>query len=168
MKAPKAFVSRKIDNGTCDPVPCVEAYLKSEADRYIAHLKRKRCDHIRTRAQGDTPFFPNMLNNANVEVCLKEDVDEAIAELKAKVKFCSDFEFAARKDIEEMRGQHTMLKQLSNHQPKRRFPCPAAVRKPAARSRPPKRSSSSAGIPREGGVGKRTARNRKWNENPKR
>lgn len=42
-----------------------------------------KCDHIRTREQGDTPFFPNMLNNANVEVCLKSDVDEAIAELKA-------------------------------------------------------------------------------------
>lgn len=41
-----------------------------------------KCDHIRTRAQGDTPFFPNMLNNGKVEVCLKEDVDAAIAELK--------------------------------------------------------------------------------------
>lgn len=40
-----------------------------------------KCDHIRTRMQGDTPFFPNMLNNSKVEVCLKEDVDEAIAEL---------------------------------------------------------------------------------------
>lgn len=44
-----------------------------------------KCDHIRTRAQGDTPFFPNMLNNGNVEVCLKEDVDAAIAELKEEV-----------------------------------------------------------------------------------
>lgn len=51
-----------------------------------------KCDHIRTRAQGDTPFFPNILNNANVEVCLKEDVDKAlakkdneIAELKKKL-----------------------------------------------------------------------------------
>ena len=35
---------------------------------------------IRTRLQGDTPFFPNMLNNGNVEVCLKEDVDKVIAE----------------------------------------------------------------------------------------
>lgn len=42
-----------------------------------------KCDNIRTRLQGDTPFFPNMLNNGNVEVCLKEDVDEAITELKA-------------------------------------------------------------------------------------
>lgn len=46
---------------------------------------------IRTRLQGDTPFFPNMLNNGSVEVCLKEDVDKVlaeqesvIAELKAK------------------------------------------------------------------------------------
>ena len=35
---------------------------------------------IRTRLQGDTPFFPNMLNNGKVEVCLKEDVDKALAE----------------------------------------------------------------------------------------
>ena len=35
---------------------------------------------IRTRLQGDTPFFPNMLNNGNVEVCLKEDVDKALSE----------------------------------------------------------------------------------------
>ena len=35
---------------------------------------------IRTRLQGDTPFFPNMLNNGKVEVCLKEDVDKVIAE----------------------------------------------------------------------------------------
>ena len=41
-----------------------------------------KCDHIRTRLQGGTPFFPNMLNNGKVEVCLKEDVDEAIYELK--------------------------------------------------------------------------------------
>ena len=44
-----------------------------------------KCDHIRTRLQGGTPFFPNMLNNGKVEVCLKEDVDEAIAELKQKL-----------------------------------------------------------------------------------
>ena len=43
-----------------------------------------KCDQIRTRQQGDTPFFPNMLNNGNVEVCLKEDVDAAIAELKSE------------------------------------------------------------------------------------
>ena len=40
---------------------------------------------IRTRLQGDTPFFPNMLNNGNIEVCLKEDVDKVIAELKDKL-----------------------------------------------------------------------------------
>ena len=44
-----------------------------------------KCDHIRTKRQGDAPFFPNMLNNANVEVCLKEDVYAAIAELKQKL-----------------------------------------------------------------------------------
>ena len=41
--------------------------------------------------------------------------DREIAELKAKVKFCSDFELAARKDIEEMRGQHQMLKQFGHY-----------------------------------------------------
>lgn len=45
-----------------------------------------KCDHIRTREQGDTPFFPNMLNNGSVEVCLKEDVDAAIEELKEKLR----------------------------------------------------------------------------------
>ena len=45
-----------------------------------------KCYKIRTRLQGDTPFFPNMLNNGNVEVCLKEDVDEAIAELKTELE----------------------------------------------------------------------------------
>lgn len=35
---------------------------------------------IRTRLQGATPFFPNMLNNGKVEVCLKEDVDKTLAE----------------------------------------------------------------------------------------
>lgn len=45
-----------------------------------------KCDHIRTKRQGDTPFFPNMLNNGNVEVCLKEDVDEVIAELKTELE----------------------------------------------------------------------------------
>ena len=44
-----------------------------------------KCDKIRTRAQGDTPFFPNMLNNCKVEVCLKEDVDAAIAEKDAEI-----------------------------------------------------------------------------------
>lgn len=46
-------------------------------------------NQIRTRRQGDTPFFPNMLNNGKVEVCLKEDVDAAIAELKAKLEDAS-------------------------------------------------------------------------------
>lgn len=40
---------------------------------------------IRTRMQGDTPFFPNMLNNGAVEVCLKEDVDRVLAEKDAEI-----------------------------------------------------------------------------------
>lgn len=41
---------------------------------------QKAKNQIRTRMQGATPFFPNMLNNGNVEVCLKEDVDKVLAE----------------------------------------------------------------------------------------
>lgn len=41
---------------------------------------------IRTRRQGDTPFFPNMLNNGAVMVCLKEDVDAEIAALKKQIE----------------------------------------------------------------------------------
>lgn len=52
---------------------------------------------------------------ADAEVYLKKDVDAAIAELKDRVKFCSDFELAARKDIKEMRGQHQMLKQFGHY-----------------------------------------------------
>jgi len=40
---------------------------------------------IRTRLQGGTPFFPNMLNNGKVEVCLKEDVDKSLAEKDAEI-----------------------------------------------------------------------------------
>ena len=39
MSELKAFVARKIDDVTCDPVPCVEVYLKSEADKVIAELE---------------------------------------------------------------------------------------------------------------------------------
>lgn len=41
MSELKAFVARNIDDGTCDPVPCVEVYLKSEADKAIAEQKDK-------------------------------------------------------------------------------------------------------------------------------
>lgn len=43
MSELKAFVARKIDDGSCDPVPCIEVYHKSEADKAIAHHKYKRC-----------------------------------------------------------------------------------------------------------------------------
>lgn len=43
-------------------------------------------NQIRTRRQGDTPFFPNMLNNGNVEVCLKEDVDKVLSEKDAEIQ----------------------------------------------------------------------------------
>ena len=36
MSELKAFVARKIDDGTCDPVPCVEVYPKSETDKLLA------------------------------------------------------------------------------------------------------------------------------------
>jgi len=41
---------------------------------------------IRTRCQGDVPFFPNMLNNGKVEVCLKEDVDKVIREKDTEIE----------------------------------------------------------------------------------
>ena len=41
MSELKAFVARKIDDGVCNPVPCVEVYLKSEADAYIKELEKK-------------------------------------------------------------------------------------------------------------------------------
>ena len=41
MSELKAFVARKIDDGTCDPVPCVEVYLKSEADKVIAEKDKE-------------------------------------------------------------------------------------------------------------------------------
>ena len=43
MSELKAFLARKIDDGTCDPVPCAEVYRKSEADAVIRHHKYKRC-----------------------------------------------------------------------------------------------------------------------------
>jgi hypothetical protein len=41
MSELKAFVARKIDDGSCDPVPCIEVYLKPEADKVIAELEMK-------------------------------------------------------------------------------------------------------------------------------
>lgn len=35
MSELKAFVARKIDDGSCDHVPCIEVYPKSEADKVI-------------------------------------------------------------------------------------------------------------------------------------
>ena len=53
---------------------------------------------IRTRLQGDTPFFPNMLNNGKVEVCLKEDVDKVLVE---KDKVIADLEESHKKEVEQ-------------------------------------------------------------------
>lgn len=39
MSELKAFVARKIDDGTCDPVPCIEVYPKSETDKLLAELE---------------------------------------------------------------------------------------------------------------------------------
>lgn len=39
MSELKAFVARKIDDGSCDPVPCIEVYSKSEADKLLAELE---------------------------------------------------------------------------------------------------------------------------------
>jgi hypothetical protein len=50
MSELKALVARKIDDGSCDPVPCIEVYLKSEVDKVIEekddeirNLKRWLC-----------------------------------------------------------------------------------------------------------------------------
>lgn len=43
-------------------------------------------EDIRTRQQGDTPFFPNLLGNGKVEVCLKEDVDHLLNEKDAEIE----------------------------------------------------------------------------------
>ena len=43
-------------------------------------------NQIRTRRQDDIPFFPNMLNNGKVEVCLKDDVDKVLAEKDAEIQ----------------------------------------------------------------------------------
>jgi hypothetical protein len=40
MSELKSFIARKIDDGSCDPVPCIEAYSKSEADKVIAEIKQ--------------------------------------------------------------------------------------------------------------------------------
>ena len=76
-----------------------------------------KCDHIRTKRQGDAPFFPNMLNNANVEVCLKEDVYAAIAELKQALhdaEMAKDDAEAAnteyRLDIDKLKAENAELK----------------------------------------------------------
>lgn len=39
MSELKAFVARKIDDGSCDPVPCVEVYPKSETDKLLVELE---------------------------------------------------------------------------------------------------------------------------------
>lgn len=55
---------------------------------------------IRTRLQGDTPFFPNMLNNGNVEVCLKEDVDKVLAQKDKEIAgLVKKNKQLARKDV---------------------------------------------------------------------
>lgn len=68
---------------------------------------------IRTRLQGDTPFFPNMLNNGKVEVCLKEDVDIAlfekdkeIAGLNAKLEDVNELIKTARQMLEDVKATH--------------------------------------------------------------
>ena len=66
-------------------------------------------NQIRTRRQYDTPFFPNMLNNGAVEVCLKEDVDKALAEKDAeneRLKERSQWHRQKDKDIYFECGKH--------------------------------------------------------------
>ena len=74
--------------------------LLAEKDKEIALLKERICNGDVSRATW-------------IDDCIAKDKE--IAELKDKVKFCSDFELAARKEIKEMRGQHQMLKQFGHY-----------------------------------------------------
>lgn len=74
---------------------------------------------IRTRLQGATPFFPNMLNNGKVEVCLKEDVDETLAEKDKelrhqKYKRCLDKAKWCEAEVRNIR--RTPLCDMSEHE----------------------------------------------------
>lgn len=73
-------------------------------------------NQIRTRRQGDTPFFPNMLNNGSVEVCLKEDVDATIAELKQKLEDAKATAYADSVDagMRERRLKRALYKACAN------------------------------------------------------
>lgn len=57
---------------------------------------------IRTRLQGGTPFFPSMLNNGNVEICLKEDVDKVLAEKDKTIAELKDKLQASNEQIENL------------------------------------------------------------------
>lgn len=61
---------------------------------------------IRTRLQDSTPFFPNMLNNGAVEICLKEDVDKYISEVSDKLK-------RVREDLNEAKKQIAIVERES-------------------------------------------------------
>ena len=71
---------------------------------------------IRTRLQGDTPFFPNVLNNGNIEVCLKEDVDKEIAELKQNLEDAKATAYADSVDagMRERRLRRALYKTCAN------------------------------------------------------
>ena len=71
---------------------------------------------IRTRMQGDTPFFPNMLNNGKVEVCLKEDVDKVIAENNKEIARLKDIRKVHVEAIESMGARLQQDEEEIRHQ----------------------------------------------------
>jgi YesN/AraC family two-component response regulator len=71
MSELKAFVARKIDDGSCDPVPCIEVYLKSEADKVIAELKAQKA-----QAEDDCAYWK--MNEGNAANAMHETEEYAM------------------------------------------------------------------------------------------
>jgi len=76
MSELKAFVARKIDDGACDPVPCVEVYIRSEADKVIAELEdealqykvldKEHCRDLNTQER----FFAKQIAHNKYKRCM--------------------------------------------------------------------------------------------------
>lgn len=85
MSELKAFVARKIDDGTCDPVPCVEVYRKSEADKLIAELKSQKAQAEDVCAYWKTMAQKNAADNAEMA---KQRAEALKMECHHKYKRC--------------------------------------------------------------------------------
>ena len=89
MSELKAFVARKIDDGTCDPVPCVEVYTKSEAGKVIAD-KDTEIAELNDKLQAANEQIENLINSASSIMLFQDRVnDNKSAELRhQKYKRC--------------------------------------------------------------------------------